>query len=50
MYSLRFDPEICKACETCDGLMKCQYISFSLVDGKTRNILMMKRLISTDFH
>lgn len=28
MYKLQFDPDLCRACETVDCLMKCQYDDF----------------------
>ncbi len=34
MYDLNFDPAICAACDTCDCLMKCQYMTFDLEEAK----------------
>lgn len=34
MYKLKFDQEICAACETIDCLVKCQYQEFSLEEAQ----------------
>ena len=32
--SLNFDPAICASCDTCDCLMRCQYMTFDLTEAK----------------
>ena len=34
MYTLNFDPAICESCDTCDCLMRCQYMTFDLEEAK----------------
>ena len=34
MYALKYDPQICVQCETCDCLMHCQYMDFELAEAK----------------
>ena len=34
MYALKYDPQICVQCETCDCLMRCQYMDFELAGAK----------------
>jgi Fe-S oxidoreductase len=34
VYALNFDPDVCESCETCDCLMKCQYLAFDLEAAK----------------
>jgi len=34
VYTLNFDPDVCESCETCDCLMKCQYMAFDLAEAK----------------
>jgi Fe-S oxidoreductase len=32
--AINFDPAICESCDTCDCLMKCQYMTFELEEAK----------------
>ena len=34
VYALNFDPAICESCDTCDCLMRCQYMTFDLEEAK----------------
>lgn len=34
MDAIRYDPQICEQCETCDCLMKCRYMDFDLEQAK----------------
>ena len=34
MFALNFDPAICESCDTCDCLMRCQYMTFDLEEAK----------------
>ena len=34
MFAINFDPAVCEACDTCDCLMKCQYMTFDLEDAR----------------
>jgi Fe-S oxidoreductase len=34
VYALNFDPAICESCDTCDCLMKCQYMHFDLAEAR----------------
>ena len=34
MYALNFDLAICESCDTCDCLMRCQYMTFDLEEAK----------------
>jgi len=34
VYDINFDPAICESCDTCDCLMKCQYMTFDLEEAK----------------
>ena len=34
MYELNYDPQICENCETCDCLMRCQYMDFELAEAR----------------
>ncbi len=34
MFAINFDPAVCQACNTCDCLMKCQYMTFDLKEAK----------------
>ncbi|MBW2621660.1 MAG: (Fe-S)-binding protein [Deltaproteobacteria bacterium] len=38
MYELKYDPEVCAACETIDCLMKCQYLDFDLDTAKQEKL------------
>jgi len=34
VYALNFDPAVCESCDTCDCLMRCQYMTFDLAEAK----------------
>ena len=34
MYDLQYDPDICRACETLDCLVRCQYQNFTLEEAR----------------
>ena len=34
MPAINFDPAICESCNTCDCLMKCQYMTFDLAEAR----------------
>ena len=34
MYPINFDPAVCASCGTCDCLMKCQYMTFTLEEAR----------------
>jgi len=42
MYALNFDPQICEQCETCDCLMKCQYMRYDLAEAKAEKMNILK--------
>ena len=43
MFNLQYDENVCKACETVDCLMKCQYLDFESVDAaKTEKLKILK--------
>jgi len=37
MHELKFDPEVCASCPTCDCIMKCQYMDLELDEAQSEH-------------
>ncbi len=42
MYRLKYDPDVCRQCETLDCLTKCQYLDFDLAEAKKEKMHLLE--------